>query len=142
MLNDPLFVLDAGPAWAEQASNEPGSYSLLSKKFRASATVSGQTVKEGADHEAIAARLLEVRSTAEKDVMKQSGREVSVTTSSKELPFGVQIEYFGHDSSGRIFRYWAVVAPTKVVNIYLETYGQSEEGLSQIFRELLKGLRL
>jgi hypothetical protein len=115
---------------------------LISDKYRVVATVSAQTVtRPGADVEAIAARLLELREKVERRHMEKAQRTLTLTTASKKLPFGVQIEYFGHDSAGRELRYFGLVASTKVVNLYLETYGQSEDGLSQVFRELLKGLR-
>jgi hypothetical protein len=146
MLKTALFTLDAGDGWKEDAPPEPDVHILHSDKNKVSATISAQAVvQDGMDVmevKAIAERLLEIRTAAETQVLREAGIDVSLNRALKQLSFGYQIEYFGHDSDHRQFRYFGVVTPTKVVNIYLESYDQSEESLGNIFRELLKGLQV
>ena len=60
-------------------------------------------------------------------------------TASSSLRYDAQFE--GEGESGRFFHYWATVFPQARMEILVESFDQSPDGLDQIVRELLAGAR-
>jgi len=74
--------------------------------------------------------------------MKKTGRTIQIQSNVKKIPIGYQAEYWGTDSKQRNFRFWSVIAGTKIVNIYIESYNRSPDELEPIIRIFLKSLRI
>ncbi|MDJ0908042.1 MAG: hypothetical protein QNI99_02545 [Woeseiaceae bacterium] len=143
-LGSDLFELELPTGWALEAhSVEPPAsdevFELLYKKGEAAATISTMLISHP-DREALANAYLDIRLQAEEEVNAEFGETVTYEEAFENKGYGHQIEYFGSDSSGRLFRYWGFIRDTKLINIYIETYDMPEESLETLFRELLSGL--
>ena len=139
------FELELPSGWVLEAQSvEPPNsdevFELLYEGGTAAATVSTM-IFDHPDREALANAYLDIRLQAEREVNEELGQTLTFEEAFEDKGYGHQIEYFGSDSSGRLFRYWGFVRDTKLINIYLETYELSEETLEEVFRQLLAGLR-
>lgn len=123
-----------------ESSNSDEVFELSYDDGEAVATVSTMVFGH-TDREALANAYLDIRLEAEREVNEELGQTVTYEEAFEEKAYGHQIEYFGSDSSGRLFRYWGFVRDSKLINIYVETYDMPEESLEALFRELLGGLR-
>ncbi len=124
--------------WATAESDEV--FELLYEDGEAAATVSTMVFNHP-DREALANTYLDLRLQAEREVNEELGETVTYEEAFEDKGYGHQIEYFGSDSSGRLFRYWGFIRDAKLINIYIETYEMPEESLEDLFRGLLAGLR-
>ena len=144
-LGSDRFELDLPSGWVLEADSvEPPNsdevFELIYEGGEAAATVSTMAFSHP-DREALANAYLDIRLQAEREVHEEFGQTVTYEEAFENKGYGHQIEYFGSDSSGRLFRYWGFIRDTKLINIYIETYDMPEESLEALFRELLSGLR-
>lgn len=141
MLDTPFGSVELGSVWAVESQPDPGVYQLVAESYRTAATIAGKRWRKKPDDlKVTAAEYLKLRRSVEAQMAQEYGRTQTIHESLKEQPYGYQIELWGQDSEGRQFRYWAIVGSVKVVEIYMETYSQSEVALEEIFRTFLKGL--
>ena len=144
-LSSDRFELDLPSGWVlkDESVEGPDSdevFQLLYEDGEAAATVSTMIFSHP-DREALANAYLDIRLQAEREVNAELGETVSYEEAFEDKGDGHQIEYFGSDSSGRLFRYWGFIRDTKLINIYVESYDVSEESLEELIQGLLSGLR-
>ncbi len=144
-LESGLFILDLPGGWEIAGGDDHPAWSddpyhLVFEDGRAGATISTMTF-DHPDREALANEYLDIRLEAEREVNAELGITVTYEEAFEDKGYGHQIEYFGSDSSGRLFRYWGFIRDTKLINIYLESYELPAESLEEEFRRLLAGLR-
>ena len=144
-LGSDRFELDLPSGWVVEASSvEPPDsdevYQLIYEDGDAAATVSTM-IFQHPDREALANTYLDIRLQAEREVSEELGQTVTYEEAFENKGYGHQIEYFGSDSSGRLFRYWGFIRDAKLINIYVEAYEMDKDSLEALFQELLSGLR-
>ncbi len=144
-LGSVLFELDLPAGWTVKSQHvgAPDSddvFELLYEDGVAAATISTMIFNHP-DREALANTYLDIRLQAEREVNEELGATVTYEEAFEDKGAGHQIEYFGEDSSGRLFRYWGFVRDTKLINVYVEAYDMPEEALEELIRGLLGGLR-
>jgi len=128
--------------WVVKELADPPSYQLVSSDLNAKAVISSLNFPKGKNVGELSQAYLNLRIGSENDVMKSNGRTASIENSIKKIPIGYQIEYWGVDSENRNFRFWAVVADSKIVNLYVESYKQDSTHVGEILRSFIKGLKL
>lgn len=143
-LKTPSFWVNYDSSWEFEKQENPPLYILHSNSTETKITFSSMSYPKGKDLNMLANSYLNLRLDSEKELLKSSGYSTpqEIESSVKEIPIGFQIEFWGTDNKSRSFRYWAVVTETKLVNIYLESYGLSGEKLDDTFRGFLKNLKI
>ena len=140
-LKTPGFWVNYDNNWVVTEFDDPPGYQLSSADLETTATFSSLGFPKGKDLSELADAYLRVRLEAERETLKASERTATIKESQKPIQIGYQIEYWGTDSENRNFRYWAVVADTKIVNIYIESSKQDPAKLEEIFRFFLSDLK-
>ncbi len=138
----PAFTLKLPGDWRLEKASSEDQQSAYSKSLDAGLTTSFVSMKaKPADTERIATKIKDFRLDAEAGAAKEFDLHMTIADPIV-VPFskGHQTAYFGHDNTGRQFRFLGLVTPDKTVSIYIESKSRSQAELESIFNELLKGL--
>lgn len=144
MIDTADFKLDLVGEWVPGKSTDPDQHSFYSKQQDVGITASSMRFKKGlSDLRRIADKLVEMRMAAENAEGKRSDIQMTIAEP-VVVPFaqGYQVAYYGHDSRNRQFRYLGVVTDGRIVNLYVESNGKSQQELEGTFNTILKGLVL
>lgn len=141
-IDTPAFKLPLEGNWIEERSPVPQQYSYYSEELDIAITASyDQLNTDPSKTEAIANTLAQLRLEGEQAAAEEFDVEMKIVEPYiGEFPRGHQVAYYGHDSSGREFRYLGIVTPEKVINIYAESKSKSQSQLEGFFNELIQGL--
>ena len=141
-LTTPDYKIEYDSEWVQREKTNPPGYTLTSKNLETEVTLSSLRFPEGKDLNQLSQSWLQVRIQSEEETAREQNHKIKLQSSLKEIPIGHQLEYWGADSRKRSFRFWCVIAKTKIVNIYIESYKQSPDELELILRQLLSKLRI
>ena len=135
------FSLTLDDHWAQiDYDKSQNQYTFVSRQPDARLRISGLEikVKPGTIDKLASATLLFV---VDRELRLHSqGRGVIERQWAFPIDGGRQINYFGHDSSRRFFRYAGVVFEHKVIGVYLETRVDSEREREALFASVITGL--
>lgn len=143
-INTPAFKLELGDGWKQEQSSDPEQFSYYSAQRDIGITASFMFVKvKLANTERMANKLKELRLAGEDAAASKFGLTMTIAEPIV-VPYGegYQVAYYGHDSANRQFRYLGIVTATKIVNIYTESKGRSQQELEDAFNRVLKGLTI
>ncbi len=143
-IETPAFKLMLGDGWTRGQSTDAEQQTYYSAKEDVGLTTSFMLVNaQPKDTERMANKLRDFRLKAEDTAAAQYGLKMTIVEPIV-TPYGdgYQIAYYGHDSNNRQFRYLGVVMPKKIINIYAESKGRSQQELEVAFNGLLKGLSI
>jgi hypothetical protein len=143
-ISTPAFKLKLGEGWKQEQSSDSEQIAYYSAQRDVGITTSFMLVKaKPADAERMANKLKELRLAGENAAALEFGLTMTIAEPIV-VPYGegYQVAYYGHDSANRQFRYLGIVTATKIVNIYAESKGRSQQELEVAFNGLLKGLTI
>jgi hypothetical protein len=90
--------------------------------------------------ERVANKLKELRLDAENEAARKYHLRTTIAGPVVQtFQDGHMVAYYGHDDTGRQFRYLGLVFPDKVVNLYAESKSRSQAELETFFKKMLEG---
>jgi len=142
LVETPAFKLHVSGDWRLVQSVDPEVRLLYSKELDVGVTASFMFMSaKPSDTERIATKLKEFRLQAENKAAAKLNLRMTIAEPIV-VPFsqGHQVAYFGHDNTGRQFRYLGLALPAKNINLYAESKTRSQGELEKVFNQLLNGL--
>ncbi|WP_233423776.1 hypothetical protein [Paracidovorax citrulli] len=142
-LETDTFRLEMKGDWKKEPSSDAEQFTLTSRKKDVCLTVSTMKFKEsGVDLERMTKKLQEVRLSVEEAAGKRFNRKIEIAEPLvTKAERGWHLQYFGKDNTGRKFRYFGIVVPGKLMNIYAESSSANFEQLDEVLQEIFKGLQ-
>jgi hypothetical protein len=143
LLQTPAFSLELEGDWQPVQSSDGQQRSYYSKSRDVGLTTSYVLHNaRPADTERIATKLKQFRLEGEGKAAEQFNLRMTIAEPLvASFSQGHQVAYYGHDSSGRQFRYLGLVFANKTVNLYAESKSRSQAELEATFNALLRGLK-
>lgn len=137
------FKLEMKGDWRRQANSELDQFTLVSKVKGVSLTVSTTTFKDsGVNLEEMTKKLQGIRLRAEESAAKAFNRKMEIAEPRiSKVDRGWHLQYFGNDNTGRRFRYYGLVMPGKLMNIYAESPTADLKQLEDVLQEIFEGLQ-
>jgi hypothetical protein len=137
------FRLEMKGDWRKLANSDPEQFTLRSKFKRVGLTISTTTFKEsGVDLERMTKKLQEFRLDAEAAAAKKFNRKMEIAEPLiTKVDRGWHLQYFGQDNTGRRFRFYGIVVPGKLMNIYAESTTADLKQLEEVLQEIFAGLQ-
>lgn len=137
------FRLEMKGDWRKQANSDPEQFTLLSRAKSVGLTISTTKFKEsGVDLEWMTKKLEELRLKAEATAAKDFDRKMEIAEPRiTKVDRGWHLQYFGQDNTGRRFRYYGIVMPGKLMNIYAESPTANLKQLEEVLQEIFAGLQ-
>jgi hypothetical protein len=129
--------------WKREPGETPEQFVLVSKMKDAALTISTMKFKtSGVDLEMMVDKLREFRMLGERDAAKEFNRKVEIADPLKTKgDRGWHLQYFGRDNTGRTFRYYGIVVPGKLLNIYAESPTADLKQLDAVLQEVFAGVQ-
>lgn len=142
-LETDTFRLEMKGDWKRESSSDAAQFTLNSRMADVGLTLSTMKFKEaGVDLERMTKKLQEVRLSGEDAAGRRFNRKMEIAEPLiTKADRGWHLQYFGKDNTGRKFRYFGIVVPGKVMNIYAESSSVSFEQLDEVLQEIFKGLQ-
>lgn len=136
------FRLELKGDWRGDPSCDPEQFQLRSEERDVDATVSTVTFSETADLRVLTEKLRGLRLDAEEGAARRFNRQMEIADPLiVEYSRGWQLQYFGRDNTGRHFRYFALVFPGKLLNLFVESGTANFEELDSALQEVFSGLQ-
>ena len=137
------FRLELKGDWRKQANSDPEQFTLLSRAKGVGLTISTTKFKEsGVDLERMTKKLQEFRLKAEATAAKEFDRTMEIAEPLiTKVDRGWHVQYFGQDNTSRRFRYYGIVMPGKIMNIYAESPTANLKQLEEVLQEIFAGLQ-
>jgi hypothetical protein len=136
------FHLEMRGDWKGTPTGDPEQFSLASESQDTALTLSTFVFPESADLALMAERLLDVRLGAEQSAAEQFQRHMEIAEPQvSPSDRGLYAQYFGRDTTGRHFRYFAILVPGKIMSIYAESGTADFEQLDEALQEVFEGLQ-
>lgn len=128
--------------WKQSHGTDAEQFQLRSEGRDVDATVSTMTFSEAADLGRLTEKLKDMRLKGEEDAARRFDRRMEIAEPLiVEYGRGWQLQYFGRDNTGRHFRYFALVFPGKLLNLFVESDTATFEQLDLALQELFSGLQ-
>lgn len=143
ILETDIFRLEMKGDWKKVPTNDAEQFMLISRKMDVSLTLSTMKFKEtGVDLERMTRKLQESRLSGENSAGRKFNRKIEIAEPLLTIADrGWHLQYFGKDNTGRKFRYYGIVAPGKLMNLYAESSSANLEQLEVVLQEVFKGLQ-
>jgi len=137
------FHLELKGDWRKQANADPEQFNLTSRAKDVGLTLSTMKFKEtGVDLEKMTKKLQEFRLDGEATAAKRFNLKMEIAEPKMtKADRGWHLQYFGTDNTGRHFRYYGIVVPGKLLNIYAESASANFEQLDEVLQEIFAGLQ-
>ena len=138
----PLYSFHLDGDWTVRcAIREENQYCLISKVNDAQLTISGVDfkVRPGTLDKLAKATMRFVLNNEANN--HSQGRGTIERNWTSPIPGGIQLNYEGHDETGRFFRYAGLLFEYKLVNVYLEMPTRSASNSASVFESVLQRIR-
>ncbi|WP_156480036.1 hypothetical protein [Collimonas pratensis] len=137
------FSLEMQGDWKKGPSSDSEQFTFSSRKLGVDLTISTMKFKElGVDLERMTRKLQEFRLSGEEAAAKKFNLRMEISEPLiTRADRGWHLQYFGNDSTGRTFRYYGIVVPGKLMNIYAESSSASLQQLDETLQEIFRGLQ-
>lgn len=136
------FRLELKGDWRKSQGSDPEQFQLRSEDRGVDATLSTVTFSETADLGVLTEKLKDMRLDAEEKAARRFNRQMEIADPLiAEYGRGWQLQYFGRDNTGRHFRYFGLVFPGKLLNLFVESDTANFEDLDSALQEVFSGLQ-